>query len=61
MLLPSRLPERRFEMFPNYSSSGIVIANIDDIMHNFYDLVGFHDVGNKQPIADINVSVQGQS
>ncbi|KAM6979745.1 protein TASOR-like [Aplochiton taeniatus] len=44
------LTERRFEMFPNYSSSGVVIANIDDIMHHFNELVGFHDINDQQPI-----------
>ncbi|KAG7478149.1 hypothetical protein MATL_G00077410 [Megalops atlanticus] len=37
------LTERRFEMFPHYSSNGIVIASIDDIMHSFHSLIGFHD------------------
>ncbi|XP_056130188.1 uncharacterized protein LOC130107556 isoform X2 [Lampris incognitus] len=43
------LTERRFEMFPNYFSSGIIIANIDDIMHNFSNLVGYHDIKKAQP------------
>ncbi|KAL6464892.1 hypothetical protein MHYP_G00272090 [Metynnis hypsauchen] len=34
------LTERRFEMFPHYSSSGIVIANIDDILYNMASLIG---------------------
>ncbi|KAJ8361018.1 hypothetical protein SKAU_G00175430 [Synaphobranchus kaupii] len=37
------LTERRFEMFPHYSSNGIVIANIDDVMNSFHSLIGFHD------------------
>lgn len=35
-------------MFPHYSSTGIVIANINDIMHNFGGLVGFHDIRDKR-------------
>ncbi|KAI4881039.1 hypothetical protein NFI96_027968 [Prochilodus magdalenae] len=34
------LTERRFEMFPHYSSSGIVIANIDDILYSMASLIG---------------------
>ncbi|XP_030633115.1 protein TASOR [Chanos chanos] len=36
------LTERRFEMFPQYSSNGIVIANIDDIMNSMDSLIGVH-------------------
>ncbi|XP_078139750.1 protein TASOR-like [Centroberyx gerrardi] len=53
------LTERRFEMFPNYSSSGIIIANIDDIMHNFTSLVGNHDIKDKQPITDDPLAPKG--
>ncbi|XP_072522186.1 protein TASOR [Salminus brasiliensis] len=34
------LTERRFEMFPHYSSSGVVIANIDDILYSMASLIG---------------------
>ncbi|XP_035376057.1 protein TASOR [Electrophorus electricus] len=34
------LTERRFEMFPHYSSSGVVIANIDDVLYNMASLIG---------------------
>ncbi|CAL8338366.1 unnamed protein product [Lota lota] len=45
------LTERRFEMFPKYSSSGIIIANMDDVIHNFNSLVV--DQGNKdKPITE---------
>ncbi|XP_019911346.3 uncharacterized protein tasora isoform X2 [Esox lucius] len=41
------LTEHHHETFHHYSSSGIVIANIKDIMHNFGSLVGFHDIRDK--------------
>ena len=45
------LSERRFEMFPKYSSSGIIIANMDDVIHNFNSLVV--DQGHKEkPITE---------
>ena len=45
------LSERRFEMFPKYSSSGIIIANMDDVVHNFNSLVV--DQGHKdKPITE---------
>ena len=45
------LSERRFEMFPKYSSSGIIIANMDDVIHNFSSLVV--DQGHRdQPITE---------
>ncbi|XP_030231723.1 protein TASOR isoform X1 [Gadus morhua] len=45
------LTERRFEMFPKYSSSGIIIANMDDVVHNFNSLVV--DQGHKdKPITE---------
>ncbi|XP_066526927.1 protein TASOR isoform X2 [Hoplias malabaricus] len=45
------LTERRFEMFPHYSSSGIVIANIDDILYSMASLIG--EACDKQPASDL--------
>ncbi|KAJ7998908.1 hypothetical protein DPEC_G00209850, partial [Dallia pectoralis] len=46
------LTERHHENFCHHSSSGIVIANIKDIMHNFGSLVGFHDIRDKLSTSD---------
>ncbi|KAG5835885.1 hypothetical protein ANANG_G00248740 [Anguilla anguilla] len=46
------LTERRFEMFPHYSSNGIVIASIDDVMNSFHSLIGFHDNAEEPPASD---------
>uniref|UniRef100_A0A8B9JPC5 Transcription activation suppressor a n=1 Tax=Astyanax mexicanus TaxID=7994 RepID=A0A8B9JPC5_ASTMX len=45
------LTERRFEMFPHYSSSGIVIANIDDILYSMASLIG--EACDKIPSANL--------
>ncbi|XP_044206100.1 uncharacterized protein LOC122981439 [Thunnus albacares] len=46
------LTEHHFEKFPAYSSSGIIVASIEEILHNFTKLVGYHDIKDKQPIID---------
>lgn len=46
------LPERRFEMFPHYSNSGIVIANIDDILYSMASLIG--EAGDKPASSDLH-------
>ncbi|XP_062842638.1 protein TASOR [Trichomycterus rosablanca] len=45
------LTERQFEMFPQYSSSGIVIANIDDILYSMASLIG--ESCDKAPSSDL--------
>ncbi|XP_076850394.1 protein TASOR isoform X2 [Brachyhypopomus gauderio] len=45
------LTERRFEMFPHYSSSGVVIANIDDVLYNMASLIG--EACDVQPSSDL--------
>ena len=51
----------KFEKFPAYSSSGIIVATIEDILHDFTRLVGYHQ-GNKdsQPIMDDILASKGQ-
>ncbi|MCJ8744545.1 hypothetical protein PDJAM_G00119910 [Pangasius djambal] len=46
------LTERRFEMFPHYSNSGIVIANIDDILYSMASLIG--EAGDKPASSDLH-------
>lgn len=51
----------QFEKFPAYSSSGIIVATIEEILHDFTRLVGYHQ-GNKnsQPIMDDILASKGQ-
>lgn len=49
---PFSLTERRFEMFPHYSNSGIVIANIDDILYSMASLIG--EAGDKPVYSDLH-------
>ncbi|XP_074521562.1 protein TASOR isoform X2 [Halichoeres trimaculatus] len=46
------LTERHCEKLPAYSNVGIVVANIDDILHDFPRLVGDQDVREKLPPGD---------
>ncbi|XP_040014622.1 protein TASOR isoform X7 [Xiphias gladius] len=46
------LTEHRFDKFPAYSSSGIIVACIEEILQNFTRLVGYHDIKDRQPIMD---------
>nr|XP_020466781.1 protein TASOR [Monopterus albus] len=46
------LTEHHHERFTAYSSSGIIVAGIEKILHNFTGLVGYHDIRDKQPIMD---------
>ncbi|KAK2861669.1 hypothetical protein Q5P01_001202 [Channa striata] len=55
------LTEHRFEKFAAYSGSGIVVASIDEILHDFTRLVGCHDIKDKQPIMDDLLSPKGLS
>ncbi|KAJ8257941.1 hypothetical protein GJAV_G00191400 [Gymnothorax javanicus] len=45
------LTERRPEMFPGYSSNGIVIGNIDDVMDRFKTLLGSFGKGAERPVS----------
>ncbi|XP_040059629.2 protein TASOR isoform X2 [Gasterosteus aculeatus] len=46
------LTVHHFEMFPGHSRSGIIVASINEILHNFTGLVGYHDIKDRQPIID---------
>ncbi|KAM7401639.1 hypothetical protein PAMP_016936 [Pampus punctatissimus] len=46
------LTEHHFEKYPAYSSNGIIVAGIKEILHDFTKLVGYHNVKDKQPIID---------
>ncbi|XP_073324924.1 protein TASOR [Pagrus major] len=50
----------QFEKFPAYSSCGIIVATIEDILHDFTRLVGYHQGDkNSQPIIDDMLSPKG--
>lgn len=51
--------EHHNEKFTAYSSGGIIVANIDEILHNFSQIVGCHDIKAKQPIIDDMLSPKG--
>lgn len=53
------LTEHHYEKFTAYSSGGIIVAGIDEILHNFSRLVGCHDIKAKQPIIDDMLSPKG--
>ncbi|XP_062271989.1 uncharacterized protein tasora [Scomber scombrus] len=53
------LTDHHFEKFPAYSSSGIIVASIEEILHNFTKLVGYHDIKDKQPIIDNLIAPKG--
>ncbi|CAJ1052004.1 protein TASOR isoform X3 [Xyrichtys novacula] len=46
------LTEHHFEKFAAYSSVGVIVASIDEILHNFSKLVGDQDVRDEQPVGD---------
>lgn len=51
--------ERQFE-FPAYSSGGIIVANIEETLHDFTRLVGYHDIKDNHPIIDDMLAPKGQ-
>ncbi|KAM9361353.1 protein TASOR [Symphorus nematophorus] len=53
------LTERNFEDFHVYSSCGIIVASIKELLHNFPGLVGYHDIKDRQPIMDDMLSPKG--
>ncbi|KAG7226668.1 hypothetical protein INR49_001838, partial [Caranx melampygus] len=55
------LTEHRFDTFPAYSSGGIIMAGIEEILHNFNRLVGYHDIKDKQPIMNDLLATKGLS
>ncbi|KAF3690273.1 Protein TASOR [Channa argus] len=55
------LTEHRFDKLASYSASGIIVASIDEVLHHFTRLVGYHDIKDKQPIMDDLLSPKGLS
>lgn len=47
-------------MFPGHSRSGIIVASINEILHNFTGLVGYHDIKDRQSIIDDMLGSKGQ-
>ncbi|TDH14558.1 hypothetical protein EPR50_G00045210 [Perca flavescens] len=46
------LTEHHFDKFAAYASSGIIMANIEEFLHDFTRLVGYHEMKDRQPIID---------
>ncbi|XP_034725833.1 protein TASOR isoform X2 [Etheostoma cragini] len=53
------LTEHHFEQFAAYSSSGIIMANIEELLHNFTRLVGNHEMKDSQPIMEDMLAPKG--
>ncbi|XP_037346508.2 protein TASOR isoform X2 [Pungitius pungitius] len=50
---------RGIEMYSGHSRSGIIVASINEILHNFTGLVGYHDIKDRQPIIDDMLGPKG--
>ncbi|XP_031157236.2 protein TASOR isoform X2 [Sander lucioperca] len=53
------LTEHHFDKFAAYSSSGIIMANIEEFLHDFTRLVGYHEMKDRQPIIDDVLAPKG--
>ncbi|XP_028285259.1 protein TASOR isoform X2 [Parambassis ranga] len=55
------LTEQRFERIDAHSRVGIIVASMEEILHNFPRLVGCHDIKDKQPVTDDVLAPKGVS
>ncbi|XP_058486895.1 protein TASOR isoform X3 [Solea solea] len=46
------LTERFLKKSPEYLSGGIIVGGIEEILHNFTRMVGYHNVKDRQPVLD---------
>ncbi|XP_039652926.1 uncharacterized protein LOC120556999 isoform X4 [Perca fluviatilis] len=53
------LTEHHFDKFAAYASSGIIMANIEEFLHDFTRLVGYHEMKDRQPIIDDMLAPKG--
>ncbi|XP_034440310.1 uncharacterized protein tasora isoform X2 [Hippoglossus hippoglossus] len=53
------LTEHCHEKLPAYSSGGVIVAGIEELLHNFTRLVGCHDIKDKQPAKDVLLANKG--
>uniref|UniRef100_A0A3Q1GU32 Uncharacterized LOC110971626 n=1 Tax=Acanthochromis polyacanthus TaxID=80966 RepID=A0A3Q1GU32_9TELE len=53
------LTEHHIEKFFAYSSGGIIVSNVEEILHNFTRMVGCHNIKDKQPLIDDLLSPKG--
>ncbi|XP_062264804.1 uncharacterized protein tasora isoform X1 [Platichthys flesus] len=53
------LTEHCHEKLPAYSSQGVIVAGIEELLHNFTRLVGCHDMKDKQPAKDVLLANKG--
>ncbi|KAM3621562.1 uncharacterized protein V6R79_012819 [Siganus canaliculatus] len=49
------LTDHNLDKFPAYASGGIVVASSNEVLHNFPQLVGYHDNRSNEPITDNTV------
>lgn len=52
--------ERHFDKFPDYASGGIIMASVDEVLHDFVKLVGYHNERCNQPVTDDRLAPKGQ-
>ncbi|XP_034021080.1 uncharacterized protein tasora [Thalassophryne amazonica] len=55
------LTEHRLDSFQVYSSKGIIVTHVQEILHSFSSLVGFHDIKDRPPIPDDLLALKGFS
>uniref|UniRef100_A0AAQ5XWM0 DUF3715 domain-containing protein n=1 Tax=Amphiprion ocellaris TaxID=80972 RepID=A0AAQ5XWM0_AMPOC len=55
------LTEHHIEKFFAYSSEGIIVSSVEEILHNFTRMVGCHNIKDKQPFIDDLLAPKGHS
>ncbi|XP_027740571.1 protein TASOR isoform X3 [Empidonax traillii] len=55
------LTEKNLKTFSSYADNGIVVATVDDFMHNFKSLVGYHNSDTEQSCPPASEAHQRQS
>ncbi|XP_058486894.1 protein TASOR isoform X2 [Solea solea] len=53
------LTERFLKKSPEYLSGGIIVGGIEEILHNFTRMVGYHNVKDRQPVLDALLATKG--
>ncbi|XP_024915789.1 uncharacterized protein tasora isoform X2 [Cynoglossus semilaevis] len=53
------LTERCLNNSPNYISGGIIVAGVEETLHNFSRLVGYHNIKDRQPVLDTLLTSKG--
>ena len=54
------ISEHHLHKFPVYSSEGIIVAGIEEILQDFTSLVGCHHIRDKQLLVDDLLNPKGR-